>query len=88
MQTLRLLKTPAARAIFNRSKTSFYADVSAGLLTPPVKIGDRSVAWVEAELQAVANARVAGFDDSKIKTLVRELIKKRSDLAPILVGQK
>jgi prophage regulatory protein len=88
MQVFKLIKTPEARGIFNHSKTTFYQKVKEGLLPSPVKLGSRSVVWLEQEIQQVAAARVAGFDDEKIKLVVKTLIEKRKSFAPILGATK
>jgi prophage regulatory protein len=86
MNTFKLLRMDQARSIINRGKSQFYSDIKAGLLPSPIKVGERTVSWVEGEIRQVAAARIAGFDDLKIKALVSDLIKQRAQLAPVLGG--
>ena len=55
-----------------------YADVKAGLLPPPVKLGRRSSGWIAREVAAVQQARIAGRSENEIRELVTQLIKLRT----------
>jgi prophage regulatory protein len=73
---------PAVKEVFGwRSDASPYNDIRAGLLTTGVAIGQRSKGWPDYEIQAIANARVAGKSDDQIRELVKMLHAKRSELA-------
>ncbi len=61
-----------------RSRSSTYRDIDLGLMTPPVDIGARSVGWPSDEIEAINNARVAGWSGDQIKKLVQQLISKRT----------
>lgn len=77
MQQIILDRRPAVEAALGKKRSALYADVSAGLLTPPVPIGARSVAWPRHEHQAIAAARVAGKSAEEIRELVRKLVAER-----------
>ena len=75
MQLLRIRDVLAATGY--RSPTSIYAAVKSGLMTCPVPIGARGTGWPQDEVQAVLQARVAGFGDEQIRALVQSLHAKR-----------
>lgn len=56
--------------------------VKIGLLPPPVKIGERSVAWPSDELAAIIAARRSGQKNEHVKQLVTKLVAQRSAVAP------
>ena len=65
----------------DRSNTSIYNAIRAGLFTKPVPIGERSVGWPDFEVSAINAARIAGQSDDAIKALVNRLHAKRIELA-------
>lgn len=61
-----------------KSRAAFYADIQAGLMTPPVKLSARSVAWPEHEIRAINSARIAGQTNDQIRNLVSRLVEDRT----------
>ena len=55
-----------------------YDQVGKRLFPPPVGIGARAVAWVEAEVDQVVEAKVAGKTEAEIQELVGELVAARA----------
>ena len=53
------LRLPAVMRITGLGKTSVYRKSADGSFPAPVKLGDRAVGWIKAEVLAWANARVA-----------------------------
>lgn len=79
--SILLRRSQEARAIFgNLPDSSWYEWIAAGLMTPGVTIGARSVAWPDHELQAIAAARIAGKSEDAIKALVQDLVAARATL--------
>jgi prophage regulatory protein len=75
---MRLLREPEVRSAFGfRSTTSIYNSLSEGLLTKPIRIGQRAVAWPENEIETIIGARISGKTDEQIKQLVSELTRRR-----------
>jgi prophage regulatory protein len=70
----------AGRAI-GSCKTGVYDKIKDGLMTEPVSIGARAVAWPVAELAAINAARIAGWSDDEIRSLVRALHAQRKSAA-------
>ena len=63
----------------DRSNTSIYNAIRAGLFTKPVATGKRSKAWPDYEVKAITRARIAGQSDDEIRELVNRLHAKRVD---------
>lgn len=71
----RLIK---AKEKLGVSRSTFYLQISDGLITKPVQIGARAVGWPSNEIEAILNARIAGKPIAEIKALVRELECQRA----------
>ena len=61
----------------DRSNTSIYNAIRAGLFTKPVAIGQRAKAWPDYEVKAIVRARIAGQTEAEIRELVKRLHTKR-----------
>jgi prophage regulatory protein len=72
-----LLKLSEVKKYTALSRTTIYTRIQEGLLTPPIKLGDRASAWPEDEIEAINNARIAGFSDDEIRELVKSLESRR-----------
>lgn len=76
-----LSRLPSVMNAMALSRASIYLRVKQGLLTPPVKIGLRAVAWPADEITLINAARIAGKADADIRKLVAELEKHRATTA-------
>jgi prophage regulatory protein len=75
---MKLIRIQGVKEVFgHRSATSIYNNLNAGLLTKPILIGQRAVAWPEHEIQAIAGAMVAGQTRDQIRALVTDLTARR-----------
>lgn len=81
MSTHRFIRIAEAKQRLARSHTQIYRDLKDGVLPPPIHIGERCVAFVESELNAIIQYRIAGKTTDEIKTLVRELVAARTQAA-------
>lgn len=79
----RLLRLPKTLDISGKSRSAHYEDIQNGLMTPPVSLGGRSVAWPEDEIIAINNALIAGKTKDEIKELVKKLIADRKTLCGV-----
>ena len=75
--TPRLMRINAVTERTATPKPSLYASIGRGEFTRPIKIGERSSAWLESEVTAIVNARIAGKSSTEIKALVVQLEAKR-----------
>lgn len=80
-------RAPKVLTDTGRGKSSLYSDINAGLFTPPIKIGSRASAWPDYEVQAIINARIAGFSENQIRQLVTKLIAVRDHVAGLSGGK-
>lgn len=67
-------------------RSSLYNHITLGLFPPPIKIGPRASAWIDAEVDAVLEARIAGHSDEQIRALVKRLVAARADAAKAFVA--
>ena len=58
--TQKLIRLPEVRQRVPLSRSMIYLLVSRGEFPKPVSLGRRSVAWVEAEVEAWVAARISG----------------------------
>lgn len=79
----RLLRLPRTLDMRGKSKSAHYEDIQNGLMTPPVNLGGRSVAWPEDEVVAINAALIAGKTKDEIKELVKKLIADRKTLCEV-----
>jgi prophage regulatory protein len=48
-------------------------NIAKGLFPSPVKLGERLSVWLQSEVTAIMNARIAGISNDELKDLVKEL---------------
>ena len=77
---MQLLPKPAILSKTGNSNSSFYEKIADGLFTPPVKIGERSSAWPDYEVDAIIAAIIRGESEEQIKELVKNLVESRKTL--------
>jgi prophage regulatory protein len=58
----RLLRLPAVRERTGKSTSDIYEGMSAGTFPKNVRIGERAVGWVEDEIDAFIDMKVAARD--------------------------
>jgi predicted DNA-binding transcriptional regulator AlpA len=49
-RTVKLLRMPEVCAKTSKSPSSIYSDIGSGRFPKPIKIGRRTSAWIESEL--------------------------------------
>ena len=75
-----LKRIPASINKFGVAKSTWYAWVKLGLMTPGISLGARSVGWPDFELDAILAARIAGKSEGEIKELIKKLIADRQSI--------
>lgn len=75
--TYTFLRASDVAARFGVSVSLVYRWVREGIMPPPIRLGPRMSAWSGGELDAIAEARVAGRDDAAIRELVLALVAAR-----------
>ena len=76
---ITLDRKPTVLNGFGISKSNLYNRINDGLITPPVSIGARAVAWPSNEIASLIAAQIAGKSEGEIRLLVKVLIEKRTE---------
>jgi prophage regulatory protein len=76
-------RLPQALAESGKTRSPWYADIARGLMTRPVKIGQRAAGYPAHEVRAVNAARIAGKSEEDIRALVRRLHQERETAASL-----
>ena len=58
----KFMKLPAVKAATGHGRSSIYKQIAAGKFPKPVKLGPKAVAWVEDEIAAYNEAKIAARD--------------------------
>jgi prophage regulatory protein len=77
----QLIRRTEVIALTARSKSALQLDEKANVFCPPISIGDRAVAYIKHEVEAVIQARIEGQTPEQIKALVQRLIQQRKQVA-------
>lgn len=72
-----LLRFNTVKAKTGYPRSTLYYQISKGTFPTPVKLGERAVGWLAAEVDAVIQARVSGKADTEIRALIRQLVDAR-----------
>jgi prophage regulatory protein len=72
-----MLRRPGLCAATGKSMSSNYRDIADGLLTEPIPIGVRAVAWPDFEIDEINCARLRGKSNDEIRLLVARLMQAR-----------
>lgn len=80
MKSLHRIRALCARIGFGRS--TVYERIADGTITPPIRIGPKWSAWPSDEIDALLDARIAGWSDDQIRELVKRLVAERPHAAP------
>lgn len=78
---ITLTRKPIVLKGFGISKSTLHNRINDGLMTPPLSIGARAVAWPSNEIESLINAQIAGKSPDEIRLLVKVLIEKRKEEA-------
>lgn len=70
---MALIRLPAVIERTGLSRSSIYFFVSQGIFPKPIRIGERAVAWLSSEVDAVNKARVLAKSNLEIRALVSDL---------------
>ena len=77
---MALLRLKAILGETGKSRSALYSDINNGLFTKGVHIGLKAVAWPDTEVQALVRARIAGYSDDQLRSLVDRLHLQRNNL--------
>ena len=74
------LRLPDVCQRTGKRKSTIYREIGDGLLTPPVRIGERTSGWPDHEIDAVNLARLRGQSNDEIRQLVADLVAARTKI--------
>lgn len=80
-EKVRFIRINEVKAISGLKRSTLYAYISQGIFPSQIKLGERCAAWIESEILAVNQARIAGKSAQEIKELVRQLIAQRQQVS-------
>ena len=72
-----LLRFNTVKAKTGYPRSTLYYQIAKGTFPTPVKLGERAVGWLAAEVDAVIQARISGKPDDEIRGLIRQLVTAR-----------
>ena len=75
---IRLKKVEARTGL---KKSMVYDLMNKEEFPKSIKIGERAVAWIESEIDAIVAARITDKSDDEIRELVKTLMAKRQQIA-------
>lgn len=80
INAVNLIRMAALRKRTGHSHSGAYLAMKKGLLPSSIRIGEKQVAWIEHEIDAIVKARIRGNSDDQIRALVRGLEASRAAL--------
>ena len=86
MESIKILRLPAALERLGMGETSYRNFMADGLLPKLITLGLRAVGIPEHELNQVIRARIAGLPDVEIRKLVERIHADRARIADELNG--
>jgi prophage regulatory protein len=60
----RILRRPEVERVTGLKHSAIYAGIAAGKFPKPIPLGDRAVGWLESEIAAWQQARIAERDSA------------------------
>ena len=60
----KILRRPEVQRRVGMGRSTLYGAIAEGRFPKPIKIGERSVGWLECEVQGWLEARVAARDEA------------------------
>lgn len=78
-QPVRFIKIKDVIHLTALSHSVIYEHINSGLMTPPIKISTRSVAWPLHEIDIINKARLRGDSVESIVKIVSNLIAVRAN---------
>jgi prophage regulatory protein len=76
-----LIRIKDVMAMTGAKKATIYAQMAEGVLPRPIKLSRKFACWPQHEISQLINARIAGWSEDKIKTLVAGLMEARKSRA-------
>lgn len=75
--TIYFLRLSEVRQRLGLARGTLYHKINKGLLTPPIKYGQRTSLWPEYEIDAISQAMLRGAEPVEIQSLVHSMMEQR-----------
>ena len=75
----RLARLPEILERIGISRSSLHNRIKDGLWCPPIRIGSRSVGFINYEIDELLKAYIRGSSPSEIRELVKKLVADRKE---------
>ena len=82
MTETSLLRLDTVISRRGRSRAQLYVDIKRGVMTPPVRLGEKLSAWPGHEIDALNRAEIAGASRDELRALVQQLVEQRKKGRP------
>jgi prophage regulatory protein len=79
--SIKLIRLKDVISISGLKRATIYSYISKGIFPSQIKLGERIVAWIETEILAVNQARIAGKTEQEIQNLVNQLKIQRQQIS-------
>ena len=79
----KIIRKPEVIKRLGLSKSTLSNRINQGVFPRPISLGERAVGWLEHEVDIVLAAMSVGNSKTKMKALVKQLIKQRKELSGI-----
>lgn len=75
-----IMRLPTIIDTYGVSRAFIYKQIAEGLFPSQVSLGPRTVGWLKSEVDCVMLARVNGYSNDKVATLVSRLHSERETM--------
>ena len=75
---LRLMRLSEVLDLYPVSRSTLYKQIKRGISPRPIQISDKSIAWIESEIDQILLAKIQGCDAEEIRQLVMVLVNGRN----------
>ena len=74
----KLMRLSEVLNLYPVSRSTLYKQIKQGVFPRSIRISDKSVAWIESDIDQILLARINGYDTEKIRRLVGALENGRN----------
>lgn len=74
----RLMRLSEVLDLYPVSRSTLYKQIKRGIFPRPIQISDKSIAWIESEIDQILLAKIQGCDAEEIRQLVMVLVNGRN----------
>jgi prophage regulatory protein len=79
----RILRLPEVEAATGKKRSAIYDGIADGTFPKPVPLGERAVGWIEDEVAAWQDARIAERDAKIIETAIERRLTERGSKSSV-----